>query len=142
MKREILVPVVLFFLGLLFLLINIILLFFNRNTWLISKKLRIGALILTFSGIVGCGTPPQRTCYEMPPSKEYLDSMESVKKMDSIKAVENQKRINDSIAKEEKRKKDSIARKKHIKKDTIVEPTCYKIPPKTCYAPVKNDNNK
>jgi hypothetical protein len=142
MKREILVPLILSFLGLLFVIINIILFFLKSNGWLISKKLKVGALILSLSGIFGCGSPPQRSCYRMPPSTEYLDSIKNIEKMDSIKTAENQKRIEDSIAKEEKRKKDSIARKKHIKKDSIVEPSCYKMPPqKTCYAPVKKQSD-
>lgn len=119
MKKEILVPTLLFFLGLIFIIINIILYFSRGNSWLIGKKLKIGAMILSLSGIIGCGTTPQPTCYEVPPSKEYLDSLADIRKKDSILALE--KKIIDSLNVVEKQKFDSLeaAKKEHFLIDSI-----------------------
>jgi hypothetical protein len=138
MKKEILIPVLLLMLGFVFIIINIIVYVSKGNSWLIGKKLKVGALMLSLTGIFSCGSPPKPTCYELPPSKEYIDSMANVRKQDSIKEAEKQKLIDDSIANVNKqREKDSLTKIKHKKKPpTIIHP-CYMPPKKTCYAPVK-----
>jgi hypothetical protein len=137
MKKEILIPVLLLLLGFVFIIINVIVYVSGGNSWLIGKKLKIGALILSLTGIFSCGSPPKPTCYELPPLKKYIDSMANVRKQDSIKEAEKQKLVDDSIANiNEQRKKDSLAKIKHKKKHP-----CYMPPKKTCYAPVKINNN-
>jgi hypothetical protein len=138
-KKEIIIPLILVCLSIVFVLINVLVFFSKGNHRLIKEKLKVGALILTLSSIVACHTMPKPTCYDVTtiPSKEKTDSIANAIKQDSIKLAKNEKRLNDSIsnANEEKRKKDSIA---NIKSDTI-QPTCYKMPPqKTCYAPARN----
>ncbi len=142
MKKEIVIPVLLIILGLVFVIINALVFVFKGNPRLIKRKLKVGAMILTLSSIAACHTIPERTCYKVSisPIEDNNDTISIANKEDSIKIVNNQSRINDSIAKinEENRKKDSIANIKSIKGDTI-QPTCYKMPPqKTCYAPVRN----
>jgi hypothetical protein len=110
MKKEILIPVLLLFLGLIFVIINIIVYFTKGNTWIVSKKLRVGALILTLTSIVACHSVPKPTCYDVAISPSDGNS--------------------DSIA---VNTKDSIAKIQPIKPDSI-RPTCYEMP-----APRKND---
>ncbi len=139
MKREILIPLLILILGLLFIIINIVIFCSKGNSWLISKKLKIGAMILSLTGIIACGSPPKVSCYEQPPSKDYIDSIANARKQDSIKTAKEQKQITDSIAnaQEEQKKIDSLAKIKHKKKPPVIKPTCYKPVQKTCYAPVK-----
>ena len=144
MKKEILIPLVIIILGLIFVIINIFVFFSKGNAWFIKKKLKIGALILTLTSIAACHTIHQPTCFTVIEPKGNTDSVINAKKQDSIRMVENQKYINDSIAaaNEEQRKKDSIANIKPIKGDTI-QPKCYKMPPpKTCYAPPRKQPEK
>jgi hypothetical protein len=138
MKKEILIPILLLILGLMFIIINIIVYLSKGNNWVISKKLKLGALILSLTSIFSCGSPPKPTCYELPPSKEYKDSMANIRKQDSIKDAEKQKLIDDSIANvNEQREKDSLAKIKDKKKPPKIIHPCYMPPKKTCYAPVK-----
>ncbi len=106
MKKEILIPALLLLLGLIFIIINIIVYFSKGNTWLISKKLKVGALILSLTALFSCGSSSHNnepTCY-ITPIPKYTDSIHKEKqKQDSILNIENQKRINDSIAKENKK---------------------------------------
>jgi hypothetical protein len=133
MKKEIVFPVLLIILGILFILINLIVFISKGNGWFIKQKLKVGALILSLSGIFACGSPPKVSCYDQAPSKEYTDSIAIVKRQDSIKNAENQKQIEDSIANvmKEQKKKDSLAKIKHKKKPPIRH---------TCYKPVMNKN--
>ena len=127
MKKEILIPILLCFLAFLFIIINIVVYFTKGNTWFVHQKLKIGAMIISFTGILACGSPPKPTCYDTAPSKEYTDSITKVKKQDSINVIEKQKHIDDSVANsnEISRKKDSIAKIKHKKKIPI-KPVCYR----------------
>ena len=143
MKKEIFIPVLLAFLGLVFIIINIIVFFSKGNAWYIHKKLKVGALILTLTSIAACHTAQTPTCYKTSTTIGDSDSTEYMKIKDSIQFAKNQKHIADSIANanEEKRKKDSIANIKINKGDSI-QPTCYKPAPpptKTCYAPVRKN---
>ncbi len=119
MKKEILIPALLLILGLVFIIINIIVYVSKGNSWLIGKKLKVGALILTLTGVFSCGSPPKPTCYEMPPSQDYLDSMAEVRKKDSILALE--KKIIDSLNAVEKQKYDAMeaAKKEKFINDSI-----------------------
>jgi hypothetical protein len=114
MKKEILIPVLLMFLGVVFVIINIIVYFTKGNNWVVSKKMKVGALILTLTSIVACHTVPKPTCYDVAitPSKDYTDSIAAANKKDSIKQMQ----INDSIANINKIRMDSI------------RPTCYEMP--------------
>ncbi len=145
MKKDILIPLVIISLGLIFVIINIFVFLSKGNEWFIKKKLKIGALILTLTSIAACHTIHQPTCYDVTVVKptENEDSIANLKRQDSINMAQNQTRINDSIAKanDEQRKKDSIAKIKPVKGDSIV-PTCYKPPPPTCYAPPSNHKDK
>jgi hypothetical protein len=125
MKKEILIPIILIVLGLIFILINAFIYFTKGNSWFIKKKLKVGALILSLSGILACGSPPKVSCYDQAPSKEYTDSTAIVKRQDSITNTEKQKQVEDSIANviEGQKKKDSLAKINHRKKKPI--PTCY-----------------
>ncbi len=143
MKKEILIPVLLLFLGLLFTIINLIVYFSKGNSWLVSKKLRIGAMMLSLTGILACGSPPKPSCYEVAPSKEYLDSMANIRKQDSIMEMEKQKYIDDSIANvmEEQRIKDSLSKIKHKKKPPVIKPICYRPAPRPkCYEMIMDTN--
>lgn len=127
MKKEILIPLSLLLLGFLFIIINLIVYLSKGNSWLIGKKLKVGALILSLTTVFSCGSPPRVTCYDPAPPKEYTDSIAEVKRQDSIKEAEKQKNIEDSVAlaNEKQRKKDSIAKIKHNKKPPEKH-TCYK----------------
>lgn len=140
MKKEIIIPVFIGLLALLFVIINIAVHLTNGNHWLIKKKLKLGAMILSLTSFFACGSP-RPTCYDTAPSKEYTDSIENVKKQDSLNNLVKQQIINDSIAKaEEKRIADSILKAKYIKnhkqfpKDTI--------PVRMCYKPTSKQPNK
>jgi hypothetical protein len=143
MKKEHIFPVLIIALGLVFAIIDILIFFSGGNAWLISKKLKIGAMILTLTGILACGSHPRPTCYDTAPPKEYLDSIENVRKQDSILKAEKEKFKEDSIAdaEKEKQKKDSLVKVKH-KKKTPVKPTCYKpVPPRlSCYDVIVDTN--
>jgi hypothetical protein len=124
MKKEILIPFMLLFLGLIFTMINIIIYFSKRNSWFISKKLKVGAMIITFIGILSCGSTSQpdiktSTCYAPIPQDINKDSIELVKKkyIDSITKVKGEKQKKDSIQKSNKKKK--------IRKKEPPQPTCY-----------------
>jgi hypothetical protein len=139
MRKEILIPFLLLILGLVFIIINIIVYFSVGNPWVVAKKLKVGAMILSLTGMFACGTNNTNdlTCYKSP-KQSYKDSIAEVKKQDSIKTAGIQKHIDDSIAaaKEKKRKKDSIAK---IKKRNPVRPVCYGAPRNTCYTQVKKN---
>lgn len=143
MKKEILFPIIIIVLGLIFVIISILVYFSKGNPRFIKKKLKIGALIISLTGIIACGTSSTQktTCYVDSIENKTKDSIAEAKKLDSIETAEKQKRIDDSIAivKEEKRKKDSIAKIKKKKKPT---PVCYRPVKKTCYAPIKNNSIK
>ncbi len=129
MKKEILIPLLLILLGLLFAIINVMVFFFKGNKWFVKKKLKVGAMILSLTSLLGCGSP-FGTCYA--PTKEQLDSA----RQDSINKAENLKRINDSIAQydlEKKRIEDSIVLSKRIK--TYKDKPNETIPIRTCYKP-------
>jgi hypothetical protein len=133
MKREIVIPVLISVLGLVFIIINIIVLVSRGNSWLIKRKLKVGAMILSLTGILACGSPQQPTCYQQPVTNDHADSIADAKKQDSLK----QKLADDSIVNvmNEQRKKDSLAKINHKKKPKVIKPTCYKpAPPRpTCY---------
>jgi hypothetical protein len=133
MKKEILIPIILIVLGLIFILIHFFIYFTKGNSWFIKKKLKVGVLILSLSGIFACGSPPKVSCYDQAPSKEHTDSIAIVKRQDSITNADKQKQIEDSIAnvKEGQKKKDSLAKIKLKKKPPIRH---------TCYKPVMNKN--
>jgi len=116
MKKEILIPALLLLLGLLFIIINIIVYFTKGHPWIVSKKLKVGALILTLTGIVACHTIPKPTCYEPVQTKDNNESNDNLNKKDSI-----------NTAKNKKQKDDSIAKINSIKRDSII-PTCYEMP--------------
>ena len=141
MKKEILIPILIVFLGLIFVFINAMVFFTKGNAWLIKKKLKVGAMILSLTGILACGSH-FGTCYG--PTKEQLEKarQDSIRIWDSIAKIEaEEKRIQDSVAGvTEKRMKDSVARIKH-KTKTQIKPVCYR-PVKTCYKPVQNPDNK
>jgi hypothetical protein len=133
MKKEIVFPVLLIILGILFILINLIVFISNGNGWFIKRKIKVGALIISLSGIFACGSPSKVSCYDQAISKEYKDSLAKVKRQDSIKNAEEKKLVENSISYviEEQKKKDSLAKIKHKKKPPI---------PHTCYKPVMNKN--
>jgi len=97
MKKEVFLPLIIILLGFLFVCINLLVYFSKGNAWLISRKLKIGALLLSLTGVVACGSPLRPTCYEQPPSKEYRDSVEKARKQDSINEVAKLKHIHDSL---------------------------------------------
>jgi len=143
MKKEILIPVLLLFLGLIFIIINILVFFSKGNKRLINRKLKVGALILSLTGILACGSHQHPTCYQKPVTNNEADSIAEIKKQDSIRNAGIQKHLDDSITgvKEEQRKKDSLAKIKHKKKPSVIEPTCYKPAPRsTCYDMVIDTN--
>lgn len=125
MKKEIILPLIIILLGIIFLLINIIVFFSKGNTWFVKKKLKVGAMILTLTSITACHTVPRHTCYEPVQTKVDTDSTNYSRQQDSIKKADNNKRINDSIAKI-----------KPIKNDSI-RVTCYEMP-----APIKEKQEK
>jgi hypothetical protein len=127
MKKDILIPVLLIFLGLIFIFINIMV-FFSKNRWFISRKLKVGALIISLTSILACGVPGnQESAYSI--ENNHVDSIAKQKKQDSIKektdsiSIANKK---DSInkANQLKHKKDSIFKIK-TKKKALIVPTCY-----------------
>ena len=121
--------------------------FFTKgNAWLIKRKLKVGAIIISLTGIFACSSP-HPTCYETISKKEadsirLLDSLNKVKELkqnhmdDSISSAKEEKRISDSIDKK-KKKKDSIANIKHKKKPNVIKPICYGAPANTCYSQVQ-----
>ena len=152
MRKEIFIPVILILLGLLFIFINGMVFFSKGNRWFISSKLKVGAMILSLTGILACGSPDRLTCYKTAMPEKERDSIrksdsiakEDKKKADSIYMAEKEKQIDDSIAivNKKKQKKDSIAKIKH-RKINPVRPVCYGAPANTCYTsvPPKKDTN-
>jgi hypothetical protein len=139
MKKEILLPVLIIFLGFIFVVINIIVFFSKGNAWAINKKLKIGAMILSLTTIIGCGgshTDNDTTCYKTRRSDNY-DSINKInQKRDSIHNAEKQKQIDDSIANVNgKKQKVSIVKIKHSNKNPV-RPVCYGAPANTCYTQV------
>lgn len=111
MKKEILVPALILFLGLIFIIINVIVYFSKGNTWLISKKIKVGVLILSLTTLFSCGSSSNHnnepTCY-ITPSSKYIDSMKQVKQnQESLLNAEKPKQFTDSII-EEKNKNNKI----------------------------------
>jgi hypothetical protein len=108
MKKEILIEVLLLMLGLMFIFINIIVYLSKGNTWFISKKLKLGALILSFTSIFSCTPHSKEIKDHYKTLTTYEDSLIKLKqKKESILNAEKQKKIADSIALI-KQKKDSI----------------------------------
>jgi len=73
-KRESLIPVVVVGLAIGFVVVSLLVVLTRGNPKWVSKKLRIGAMLLTLTGVAtGCGT--ETTCYDpLPPENGfYLD---------------------------------------------------------------------
>jgi hypothetical protein len=136
MKKEIIFPVILIILGLIFCVINMLVYFTKGNHHIIRRKIKVGALIISLTGILACGTSPTQktTCYSDSVSTNKKDGFNQ----DSIKNAEKQRQTDDSITnvKEKQQKKDSLAKKNHKKKPPVAKPVCYR---QTCYTPrIKN----
>ncbi|MDD3626455.1 MAG: hypothetical protein PHV06_03980 [bacterium] len=72
MKKEIIIPIYLIGLSLVFVIVSLLLfLTGGKNTKLLSRKLKIGALIITMTAILGCGGSNSQqamvTCYKPAP---------------------------------------------------------------------------
>jgi hypothetical protein len=118
-KREIYIPVLLFFLFITFLLAGAMVYISKARPGWIKTKIKIGAIILSLTTAVSCGSP-EVTCYKTP----------SVKDSGQIKD-------NDTVKKDTilpKVKKDMIKSHKSGAKDTGWQDTR-----KTCYMPVRRD---
>jgi len=117
MKKEILIPALLVFFGLIFIIFNLMVYFSRGNALFIAKKMKVGALILALTSIAACHIVPKPTCYDVAaPPNENNDSIVNAKKQDSINKANKQKQTNDSIANINKIRIDSI------------RPTSYEMP--------------
>jgi hypothetical protein len=124
MKKEILIPVLIIFIGLIFVFINIIVYITKGNSWFVKRKLKVGAMILSLTSIFACSSHYRTTCYKTAISQEQSDSL---RKEDSLAIIEEKKKDSINMAENKKLKNDSIAKLKTMKGDTII-PTCYEMP--------------
>jgi len=145
MKKEILLAILIIFLGFIFFVINIIVLISKGNVWAINRKLKIGALILSLTTILGCGgshTDNNTTCYKSRRSDNYDSNNNINQKQDSINNAIKQRNIDDSIANVNgKKEKDSIVKIKQLNNNPV-RPVYNGAPAHTCYTQVapKKDN--
>jgi hypothetical protein len=75
--KELVIPILLLA-GLAFVVVSVLLwLSFGRNRRLVAAKMKLGALLLSFSFFASCGQPPFTTCYEPAIENEinFTDSM-------------------------------------------------------------------
>jgi hypothetical protein len=117
MKNKLIKPLINLVTGFVFVCINALVYCSGGNRWLISKKLKIGAVLISLTGIVACGgsdTSREDTCYKTsnPHRKDSIERVR-VQEKDSIK----------------KAKQDSI--KNAAKHKPVVQPPQTLM--KTCY---------
>lgn len=74
MEKKISTVMVFLLLIMAFWAVSVLVIITKRNSWLVRKKLRIGALLLSLGGVAaGCGVPPVSSCYVMPaPVNEFV----------------------------------------------------------------------
>ena len=128
MKKEILIPALLVFLGLIFIIFNLIVYFSRGNAWFIAKKIKVGALILSLTAFISCG--PNANSFPVknePITKDFKDSIAEKNRQDSMEALNKKRRIEDSIV---------MSIKKGEMQDSIKPVMCYKP------APSKKNNKK
>ena len=108
MKNKVITPIINLLTGFVFVCINVLVYCSRGNRWLISKKLKVGAVLLSLTGIIACGgsdTSREDTCYKTvnPHPKVSIekvrvrekDSMRKAKQ-DSIRDAAKQKPVQKS----------------------------------------------
>jgi hypothetical protein len=133
MKKEIIIPVFVFLLTIAFAFVALLVFITRANPALIKTKLKLGALILSLSGLMSCGLN-QPSCYEPLVKKDTL------KVTDTIPAKKDTVQAKDTLVKVKKIKK---IKKEALLRDTVINesnPKEYQHP--TCYIPVDPDINK
>jgi hypothetical protein len=109
MKKEIFIHTLLILLGLIFIIINLIVYFSKGNPCFISKKLKVGAMIISLTALFSCGSPSNSNlkpdCYLPPPPKNDYNKNQLKQKQDTILNTKKQKQINDSNAKTKYKRK-------------------------------------
>ena len=134
MKNKLITPLINLLTGFMFVCIDALVYCSGGNHWLISKKLKIGAVLISLTGIIACGggnTQREDTCYKTA----------NPHRKDSIAKVRTREK--DSI---EKAKQDSMKAAK-AKQNLVPKPKPTPILMKTCYdyaePPVRDSlNNK
>ena len=120
MNNKVITPLINLLTGLVFVCIDALVYCSRGNRWLIGKKLKIGAVLISLTGIIACGgskTSREDTCYKTA-NPHRKDSIEKVRG-----------REKDSI---NKAKQDSIKTAK-AKQNLIPKPKPTPILMKTCY---------
>jgi hypothetical protein len=74
MKKELLIPLVIIILSIAFIIVSIIVYITNANSNWISRKIKIGALLLTLSGSTIMPKEINK-CYEMPPGRIFIGAV-------------------------------------------------------------------
>ena len=130
-KGNIVLYVILFFLTVAFLLVSLLVRLRKNNPVLISRKIKLGATIITLTTILSAcvGTPQieQETCYK----EASGDTVQNMNKNDTVA-------FKDTLNNEEKIKKGKINNKGILSNDTVI--TVPSIPHATCYIAVMNDD--
>ena len=82
MQKEIFIPIYLIFLSIVFITVSFLLYLTNgKNSKLLAKKLKIGAMIITLSAVIGCSgsstpEPVMKTCYKPAPPNVFTITQE------------------------------------------------------------------
>jgi hypothetical protein len=130
MKNKVVRPITTLFTGFMFVCINALVYCSGGNRWLISKKLKIGAVLISLTAIIACGgdnNQREDTCYKTanPNRKDSIEKVR-VREKDSIK----------------KAKQDSMKAAK-AKQKPVTKPNPTPVLMKTCYdyaEPPKRDS--
>ena len=137
MKNKLITPLINLLTGFVFVCIDALVYCSGGNHWLISKKLKIGAVLISLTGIIACGGGTDHSnvkCYK--PESLREDSIAKAKAWEKEEAIE--KAI-------KKAKQDSINSTK-TKQNLVPKPKPTPILMKTCYdyaePPVRDSLNK
>lgn len=119
----------LFFLSIAFIFVSLLVRFRKNNSAIISRKLKLGAAIITLTSILSActGTPQidQETCY-----KEASG--------DTVQNINDTVAFKDTLNKELNKKKGKINNEVKLSTDTVI--TVPSIPHATCYIAVMNED--
>jgi hypothetical protein len=100
MKKSVFIPILMTFARAYLAVINALAFITKGNQTIISKKLKVGTFIISIITVMSCNSAPEKgpiTCYIDVPDDKTTDSIEKVRKQDSLLKV--QKEHQDSMMK-------------------------------------------
>jgi hypothetical protein len=93
MRKSVIIPILMVFARAYLAIINTLALMTKGNQTIISKKLKVGTFIISLITVMSCNSAPEKgpvTCYVDVPDGKITDSIEKVRKKDSLLKVQKE----------------------------------------------------